>query len=729
MATPDQYRSQAQGRVSSAAGDAVVDNGTGRVVLISPNLQASPESDEAEVPGGLVSRSDGWFPAFWLDAVQANDDPMLARDGSDLRLYDALLSDDTAMSTLQQRRLAITSRDWEVAPGNPDDPRSVTAADEFREMLKAVGFDRVTGGLHYGVWFGYAVAEAVYTTKTHDGRLIIWLDDIVIPDRRWFGFTGEGQLRFIGDLSASIGGEVVPDNKFITVRTGGTHDFAFYGLGLAHWCYWPIFFKRAALKFWALYLEKMGRPTVGIAFSEADKNDQKKKANLLQAAMAIGQDSAVLLPEGYLDDAMIKIFESGRTLSSSSDYKDFVTEQNEAIMRVVLGQPGTSKATKGGLGGDGQARKDEGVKREIVKADSDLISEGMSKLGRWLTTWNHGADVAPPTVYRVLDDEEDLNTVATRDVQLNGIGIKRTEESVREVYGDGYEVDRLSTEEQAARDQALAAAKTGAAVAAGGNVVDMAAERRKRVAEFAAQGGETAFSPLYVHRKLINADEVIAWARKQGFTGIEKASDLHVTVLYSKQAVDWFKMAGEGWDWGEVTVEKGGPRFVERFGDALVLRFASPALTYRHESMIERGASTDFPDYNPHVTITYEGGDVNLSEVEPFAGELRFGPELFEPIKADPTSSSDFLAFSASQEDAIDRLAAAMVEESHPVFAAMAEHLRGALEGVKTPEAARVAILKAAEDLPLDRLAKLTALPMLAERAGALAGADDAVVG
>lgn len=567
MATPDQYRSQAQGRVSSAAGDAVVDNGTGRVVLISPNLKASPESDEAEVPGGLVSRSDGWFPAFWLDAVQANDDPMLSRDGSDLRLYDKLLSDDTAMSTLQQRRLAITSRDWEVAPGNPDDPRSVTAADEFREMLKAVGFDRVTGGLHYGVWFGYAVAEAVYTTKTHDGRLIIWLDDIVIPDRRWFGFTGEGQLRFIGDLSASIGGEVVPDNKFITVRTGGTHDFAFYGLGLAHWCYWPIFFKRAALKFWALYLEKMGRPTVGIAFSEADKNDQKKKASLLQAAMAIGQDSAVLLPEGYLDDAMIKIFESSRTLSSSSDYKDFVTEQNEAIMRVVLGQPGTSKATKGGLGGDGQAKKDEGVKREIVKADSDLISEGMSKLGRWLTTWNHGADVAPPTVYRVLDDEEDLNTVAQRDVQLNGIGIKRTEESVREVYGDGYEVDRLSTEEQAARDQALAAAKTGAAP--GSNVVDIADARRE--------------------------------------------------------------------------------------------------------------------------------------------------------------ASADASAFSASQEDAIDRLAAAMVEESHPVFAAMAEHLRGALEGVETPEAARVAILKAAEDLPLDRLAKLTALPMLAERAGALAGADNAV--
>jgi hypothetical protein len=57
----------------------------------------------------------------------------------------------------------------------------------------------------------------------------------------------------------------------------------------------------------------------------------------------------------------------------------------------------------------------------------------------------------------------------------------------------------------------------------------------------------------------------------------------------------------------------------------------------------------------------------------------------------------------------------------------MGEAIRASLQGVSSVEGARVAILGAMEKLPVDRLAKLTALPMLAERAGASVGADDLV--
>lgn len=238
--------------------------------VAGPTAEASPENDDAPPSiGTIVSRSgDSTFiPEGWLKAIATNEDTILSRDGGEgLKLYDALLDDDVAFSALQQRRLAITSRDWEVAPGDDKDPRSVKAADDFRAMLKGLGFDRVTGLLHFAVWYGYAVGEAVWSTKDHDGRLIVWLDDIVVPDRRWFGFTMEGELRLVSTLTGGISGEELPRNKFITVRTGGTHDFAFYGLGLAHWAYWPIFFKRSALKFWALYLEKFGMRRSGSSF-------------------------------------------------------------------------------------------------------------------------------------------------------------------------------------------------------------------------------------------------------------------------------------------------------------------------------------------------------------------------------------------------------------------------------------------------------------------------------
>lgn len=134
---------------------------------------------------------------------------------------------------------------------------------------------------------------------------------------------------------------------------------------------------------------------------------------------------------------------------------------------------------------------------------------------------------------------------------------------------------------------------------------------------------------LYVSRRLLNTREFTQWARAQGFTDIE--DDLHVTITYSRTPVDWFAM-GEAWE-GELTVRPGGPRLVEQFdGGAVVLRFASTELQWRNEAMRDRGASFDYPEYAPHVTITYADEPIDLSGIEAYQGELRFGPEVFQEI-------------------------------------------------------------------------------------------------
>lgn len=148
---------------------------------------------------------------------------------------------------------------------------------------------------------------------------------------------------------------------------------------------------------------------------------------------------------------------------------------------------------------------------------------------------------------------------------------------------------------------------------------------------------------LYVQRKLLNAAEFIAWAKTQGFAITTPADDLHVTVAFSRKPVDWMK-AGENWNSdknGNLTVQPGGARLVEKLGDkgAVVLLFNSSELTWRHESIRrEAGASWDFPEYQPHVTITYAGGDLDLSKVEPYRGKLQFGPEIFEELDDDWSS-------------------------------------------------------------------------------------------
>jgi HK97 family phage portal protein len=176
----------------------------------------------------------------------------------------------------------------------------------------------------------------------------------------------------------------------------------------------------------------------------------------------------------------------------------------------------------------------------------------------------------------------------------------------------------------------------------GGRAPDGApsAQGRNGAAPSAADesGGEKSIAPrtLYVSRKLRNGADFIAWAKRQGFAAPLAESDLHVTIAYSRARVDWMR-AGQDWESdrnGDLVVPPGGPRIVERLGSegAIVLKFASWALARRHHEICEAGASWDYPEYQPHVTITYDGAGVDLSTVEPFRGPLIFGPEIFEEL-------------------------------------------------------------------------------------------------
>jgi phage-related protein (TIGR01555 family) len=161
-----------------------------------------------------------------------------------------------------------------------------------------------------------------------------------------------------------------------------------------------------------------------------------------------------------------------------------------------------------------------------------------------------------------------------------------------------------------------------------------AEEREQRAA-----ANDAAPRPLYVQRKLLNAHDLIAWAKAQGFDTTLPADDMHVTVLYSRKPVDPMKM-GETWTSeqnGGLVVKAGGPRAIEKLGEsAVVLLFASWAIESRHREMIEAGGSHDWPEYQPHVTLSYEApADLDLDAIKPFTGELRFGPELFEPLDED----------------------------------------------------------------------------------------------
>lgn len=143
---------------------------------------------------------------------------------------------------------------------------------------------------------------------------------------------------------------------------------------------------------------------------------------------------------------------------------------------------------------------------------------------------------------------------------------------------------------------------------------------------------DAAPESLYVSRRVVNVADLKKWATAQG---IALKDDLHVTICYSRAPVDWMAV-GTAWDQsekGELTVPPGGPRMIDRFGpdqQAVVLLFASNSLNWRHREFIEAGATHDWGDYQPHITLNTEG-DLPAA-IEPYRGKLVFGPEVFEGL-------------------------------------------------------------------------------------------------
>lgn len=140
---------------------------------------------------------------------------------------------------------------------------------------------------------------------------------------------------------------------------------------------------------------------------------------------------------------------------------------------------------------------------------------------------------------------------------------------------------------------------------------------------------------LYVRRDVKNAKQIIAHFKKQGFSSTLAASDMHVTIMFSRIPVDWMDM-GEAWA-SELKVPAGGARIMEALGEgkrAKVMLFNSSELRWRHDEMKRKGASWDWPEYQPHITLSYDF-DGDLEKVEPWQGEIVLGPEIFEEVDED----------------------------------------------------------------------------------------------
>lgn len=373
----------------------------------------------------------------YVDALPLlpNVDRVLAQAGG-WRGYDELLRDDQVGAAFDQRRLAVISRPWRVDAGG-DRRVDRQAADLVRKTLERIEWDRVTDAMLYARFYGYAVAEILWQA---DGSGI-GIAAIAVRDRARFGFAPDNSLRL--RTSSNPNGVEVPDRKFWAVAVGATHTDEPYGRGIAHRLYWPVYFKRQGARFWSVFLEKFGAPTVVGKFPQTEAPDSVQR--LLDAAAAVQTDAAIAIPENMT----VELLEAAR--GGAATYPEWMAYWNDAIAKVILGQTASTQGTPGRLGND-ELQGD--VLQNILRADADMVCHSASASWvRWLVDLNlPGA--AYPSIWREMDDPDDLGVRADRDVKLHQIGLRLTPEAVKRVYGDDYELFEIPDPAPATRADA-----------------------------------------------------------------------------------------------------------------------------------------------------------------------------------------------------------------------------------------------------------------------------------
>jgi hypothetical protein len=155
---------------------------------------------------------------------------------------------------------------------------------------------------------------------------------------------------------------------------------------------------------------------------------------------------------------------------------------------------------------------------------------------------------------------------------------------------------------------------------------------------------------LYVSRKVLNAGAIVTWAKAQGFTSLLPAGDMHVTVTYSRDPVPAIDRDAKPF------TSAGGKRRVERIGDegAVALMLDDATLQSRHSAYREAGASHDYAEYTPHITLTYQGGNVDLANIEPFKGPVVLGAEKQEALNEDKASEYEEVAVTPAVSQVAD---------------------------------------------------------------------------
>lgn len=367
--------------------------------------------------GGLGTDPDIFYG--WLDYLE-NPDPIIRYEsnGQGIALYDEVDRDDRAGAVLEARYDAVAGEDFEMQPASTSQ-RDKLIAQFVEDNFRAINLPAATKDILQSILYGYYGLEIMWS-QDPTGQVKVALLKGRHPRRLLFDQEGNIRIRTKKD---QLKGELVPDEKFIVLTYGSTENP--YGKGLGRRLWWCVWFKKNGIKFWAVFLEKFGQPTVVGKYPQGANSDQQ--AEVKRATELVQAKTGVIIPEGFALD----LLEASR--AGNASYEQMVQRMDTAITITVRKQNLTTEVTGGSRAA---SETHDTVEHRTTKMDASEVADLYNAtLVKWLVDYNFAGVKEYPKLRFITEKEEVKKEEAETDaILITQMGLNVSAAFIAEKY-------------------------------------------------------------------------------------------------------------------------------------------------------------------------------------------------------------------------------------------------------------------------------------------------------
>lgn len=319
------------------------------------------------------------------------------------KIFDEMKRDSQVGSDLKTRKLKIRGLNWKISVDSENDS-DLEQALQLEKQLSPVYRNLVTE-IQEALEYGFSITELMWELNENN---LVSLPSVKGHDPAKWGFDENGTpgLKTVENPEP----QVVPMERIIHSIFESPRGNP-YGRSILLEVFWPWYWKKHAILFWAIFCEKFGQPTI---IGWHGKNAEDEEINdLLTTLESIQSDSAVTLEEGW----KIEFMESKRSGSDTS-YESFVAYCDRCISKGILAAVLTTNESQ--FGTRAHASEQKKVTDEVIEDDSLRIQEIISNtVVKYLAKWNYNftEGVVPYLQIHYKDEDNSKDAAESTEIQ------------------------------------------------------------------------------------------------------------------------------------------------------------------------------------------------------------------------------------------------------------------------------------------------------------------------